>query len=170
MNFLRNPNMNKSKKIKLFVMDVDGTLTDGKIYIGVDGEIMKAFSVKDGYGICNILIPSGVVPIIITGRKSKILERRCAELGITDVFQNAGDKLAVLNFVCQKYGASFSEVAYIGDDTNDISCMMKVVENSGLVGCPSDADHTVKMIASYVSESKGGEGAVRDFVNFIFGC
>ena len=74
-------------KVKYFVMDVDGTLTDGKIYMGAEGEILKAFDIKDGCGIHNILIPAGVVPVIITGRSSRILENRCRELGITEVHQ-----------------------------------------------------------------------------------
>lgn len=160
--------MNKRQTIKLFVMDVDGTLTDGKVYIGLNGELMKAFSIKDGYGIRNILIPAMIRPIIITGRKSSILECRCSELGVTDVFQGVDDKLAVLEFVCQKYGVFFSEIAYIGDDLNDIPCMRKVREENGLVGCPIDAISTVRNIATYISERKGGEGAVRDFIDFIF--
>ena len=73
-------------KIKYLVMDVDGTLTDGKIYMGTSGEILKAFDIKDGYGIHDMLIPYGITPVIITGRSSKILENRCRELSITDLF------------------------------------------------------------------------------------
>ena len=79
--------------IKLLVMDVDGTLTDGHIYMGPDGEVMKAFDVKDGYGIAHILPRYGIIPVIITGRRSQIVERRCAELGITELYQGVGDKL-----------------------------------------------------------------------------
>ena len=81
------------KNIKYLVMDVDGTLTDGKIYMGNDGEVMKAFDIKDGYGIHDLLPPSGIVPVIITGRGSEILLNRCEELGITKVFQNVHNKL-----------------------------------------------------------------------------
>lgn len=155
------------RKIKLFIMDVDGTLTDGKVYIGTNGELMKAFSIKDGYGIRNILIPAGIKPIIITGRKSDIVKHRCDELGITDVFQNVGDKLTVMSQVCQKNNVSFSNVAYIGDDENDLPCMLKICEESGIVGCPYDAVDSVKKTSSYVCKKSGGDGAVREFINFI---
>ena len=79
-------------KIKMLVMDVDGTLTDGRIYIGADGEIMKAFDVKDGYGIIQ-LRKNGILPVIITGRKSTIVEKRAAELGISELHQGIHDKL-----------------------------------------------------------------------------
>ena len=153
--------------VKYLVMDVDGTLTDGKVYISAAGELMKAFSIKDGYGIRNILIPAGIRPIIITGRKSDILEYRCSELGITDIYQNINDKASILEIVSQKYNASLSEIAYIGDDMNDMPCMIKLIENDGIVGCPADAVAPVKNIATYVSERKGGEGAVRDFIDYI---
>jgi len=84
------------KKIKYFVMDVDGTLTDGKIYMGENGEVCKAFNIKDGYGICHLLPAIGAKPIIITGRKSKILENRCRELGITELHQGIEHKKDLL--------------------------------------------------------------------------
>ena len=159
--------MSKHQTIKLFVMDVDGTLTDGKVYIGSNGELMKAFSIKDGYGIRNVLIPAGIKPVIITGRKSDILEYRCSELGIVDIYQNVDDKVSTLEKVSKAYNISLSEVAYVGDDMNDIPCMIKVIEHDGIVGCPADAVAPVKNIATYVSERKGGEGAVRDFIDYI---
>lgn len=159
--------MSKHQTIKLFVMDVDGTLTDGKVYIGSNGELMKAFSIKDGYGIRNVLIPAGIKPVIITGRKSDILEYRCSELGIVDIYQNVDDKVSTLEKVSEDYNISLSEVAYVGDDMNDMPCMIKVIEHDGIVGCPADAVKPVKNIATYISERKGGEGAVRDFIDYI---
>lgn len=97
--------------VKYLVMDVDGTLTDGKIYMGNDGEMMKAFSIKDGCGIHDIAIPSGIVPVIITGRKSKILENRCAEIGITEIHQGVSDKVKKLKTITEE----LKGVAYIGD-------------------------------------------------------
>lgn len=156
-----------NNNVKLFVMDVDGTLTDGKVYMGHNGEVMKAFSVKDGYGIRNILLPKGIRPVIITGRNSEILNRRCAEIGIVDVYQNIDDKLAVLEKLCKNYNISFAEIAYIGDDLNDMSCMMKVLEYKGLIGCPADATNEVKNVATYVCKKNGGDGAVREFIEYI---
>ena len=130
--------------IKIFVMDVDGTLTNGKIYMGNDGEIFKAFNVKDGYGIHDILVPTGILPIIITGRTSRIVKKRCEELGIDELYQGIYDKKSCLEEVLQKYRCSFEQVAYIGDDINDIPCMRIIKENHGSIGCPADAVESVK--------------------------
>ena len=150
-------------KIKYLAMDVDGTLTDGKIYMGMDGEACKAFDVKDGCGIHDIAIPNGIIPIIITGRKSEIVSRRCKELEIINVYQGVKDKLNVLS----KITADFSEIAYIGDDINDLQCMTKVKQEGGLVGCPNDAVIEVKNISDFISEYNGGAGAVRQYIEFI---
>lgn len=149
--------------IKYLVMDVDGTLTDGKIYLGNDGEVMKAFSIKDGCGIHDILIPSGITPVIITGRKSKILENRCKELGISNLHQGIRNKIEKLLTIT----TDLSAVAYIGDDINDLSCMEPIKEAGGLVGCPADAVQKVKDLADYISEKNGGDGAVREFVEWL---
>lgn len=154
-------------KIKYFVMDVDGTLTDGKIYMGVNGEVMKAFDIKDGYGIHDILIPSGVVPVILTGRYSQIVENRSHELGIKEVFQGVHDKLSVLVQFIHSHNSSLSAVAYIGDDLNDLEIMSAVKEHNGIVGCPSNASPLVKATCSFISDYKGGEGAVRNFIEYI---
>ena len=154
--------MNK-KNIKYMVMDVDGTLTDGKIYMGNNGELMKAFSVKDGCGIHDILIPSGITPIVITGRKSDIVLNRCKEIGIVEVYQGINNKIDRLFTIT----SDFSSVAYIGDDINDFSCMMLVKEAGGIVGCPKDAVSKVTRIADFVSGYKGGDGAVRNFIEWL---
>lgn len=149
--------------IRYLVMDVDGTLTDGKIYMSNSGELMKAFNIKDGCGIHDILIPAGIIPVIITGRTSEIVLNRCNELGINEVYQGVKNKIEKLVSLTD----NLSEIAYIGDDINDFSCMEIVKANGGLVGCPSDATKTVKEIADYISCYKGGEGAVRDFIEWI---
>ncbi len=114
--------------IKYFIMDVDGTLTDGKIYMGSNGELCKTFDVKDGYGIHGMLIPTGITPIIITGRKSDIILQRCIELDILEVYQGISDKAFFLKNII----SDLSKVAYIGDDINDLMCMnlVKKVEES----------------------------------------
>ena len=154
-----------NKKVKFLVMDVDGTLTDGKIYMGEHGEVMKAFSIKDGCGIHDIAIPNEITPVIITGRRSKILENRASELGITELHQGISNKWEALRGVVN----DMKQVAYIGDDINDLDCMRKVKESGGLTGCPKDAVKNVKAIADFVSEYNGGEGAVRDFIEWIVG-
>lgn len=153
----------RSKMIKYIVMDVDGTLTDGKIYMGNGGEIMKAFNIKDGCGIHDIAIPAGIIPVIITGRSSKILENRCKEIGITLLYQGVRNKIDKLLAVTD----DFSRVAYIGDDINDLPCMNQVKTAGGIIGCPADAVKKVVSIADYVSSRNGGDGAVRDFIEWI---
>lgn len=151
--------------IKYLVMDVDGTLTDGKIYMGNDGEMMKAFSIKDGCGIHDILIPAGITPVIITGRKSIIVENRCAEIGIKEVYQGISNKFQKLHSIVE----DLSTVAYIGDDINDLSVIKTIKEAGGKIGCPADAVQKVKEQADYISTRKGGEGAVREFIEWIVG-
>jgi len=148
-------------------MDVDGVLTDGKVYIGNDGEIMKAFNIKDGYGIHDILIPTGITPTIITGRTSEIVKNRCKELGITELHQGVSDKLEILDKILFQMNLSYAGVAYIGDDSNDLICMKKIKENGGLVGCPADAVKRVVESADFVSNKNGGEGAVREFIEWL---
>lgn len=143
-------------------MDVDGTLTDGKIYMSAQGEIMKAFNIKDGYAIAHVR-EYGVEPIIITGRESEIVKQRCKELGITELYQNVSDKLSCLNGICRNIGISMDQVAYIGDDINDLPCM----QQCGISACPSDAVNMVKTNVTKVLNAKGGEGAVREFIEEI---
>lgn len=149
--------------IRYLIMDVDGTLTDGKIYMSSTGELCKAFNVKDGCGIHDILIPYGIIPVIITGRKSDIVLNRCKEIGITKVFQGVNNKLEKLHCIT----SDFSAVAYIGDDINDLSCMNSVKEEGGLVGCPADAMEKIKEVSDFIALHNGGDGAVRDFIEWI---
>lgn len=151
------------KIIKYLIMDVDGTLTDGKLYIGNEGELFKAFNIKDGCGIHDILIPAGITPVILTGRKSDIVYNRCSELGITEIHQGITNKLDILNGITD----DLSCVAYMGDDINDLLCMKMIKEVGGVIGCPKDAVPSVISISDYVAEHNGGEGAVRDFIEFI---
>ncbi|MFI3228564.1 MAG: HAD-IIIA family hydrolase [Bacillota bacterium] len=149
--------------IKLLVMDVDGTLTDGKIYIGSQGEAVKAFNVKDGYAIGVILPQIGITPCIITGRKSEITEQRCKELNIKLLYQGIHDKLPQLKEVVSDLKIDMSEVAYIGDDLNDL----EVMQQCGYVGCPKDAVQEIKQVAHFVSAYNGGNGAVRGFIETL---
>lgn len=150
-------------KIKLLVMDVDGTLTDGRIYIGAQGEVMKAFDVRDGYAIANILPRLGITPVIITGRSSAIVEQRAKELKITELYQGVADKLATLKEVAAKFTASADEVAYIGDDLNDLDC----IRYCGMTACPVDALPEVQKAVDYICSYDGGRGAVREFVDCL---
>lgn len=149
-------------KYRMLVMDVDGTLTDGRLYYSADGEVMKAFDVKDGYGIVSF-IKAGGIPAVITGRRSGIVEQRCRELGITEVHQGVSDKLDMLKKIAQKHFISSDEITYIGDDQNDLSCM----EYCGFSACPRDAVEVVKKEVTYVCIHDGGRGAVREIVDLI---
>ena len=150
-------------KIKMLVMDVDGTLTDGCIYMGPDGEAMKAFNCQDGYGIAQILPKMGIVPVIITGRTSRILENRAAELKIGHLYQKVADKLSLLKSLAEEMGITREEIAYIGDDLNDLECM----QYCGFSACPADAVSGVVSAVDYVCSRNGGRGAVRELIDFL---
>lgn len=151
------------KHIKLRIIDVDGTLTDGKIYMGENDEIMKAFDVKDGYGIAHILPKLDIVPVIITGRESIIVTNRAAEIGVSEIYQGVIGKLNTLKIVVEKYRCNPENLAYIGDDINDMPCM----EYCGLTACPADGHKVIKQYVDYICEKNGGNGAVREFIDYI---
>lgn len=153
--------------IQYLIMDVDGTLTDGKIYMGPNGEAMKGFSIKDGYVINFILKPIGVIPVIITARNSSIVQQRCDELGIKEVYQGKMDKLKALKEIVGE--SNIGKCAYFGDDILDLKCMIPIQEAGGIVGCPVDAVKEVKAIADYICISKAGEGALREFSEWLVG-
>ena len=158
--------------IKFLVMDVDGTLTDGKIYMGVDGECFKAFDIKDGYALHTLLKENGIIPVIITARKSPMVGHRCKELGVTEIHQGVMKKLDSLKGVIEKYSSAeqqydLSNVAYIGDDLLDLQCMKPITEAGGIAGCPSNAVKEVIASCGFVAPNKGGEGAVRDFAEYL---
>ncbi|WP_035291738.1 HAD-IIIA family hydrolase [Clostridium sp. KNHs214] len=152
----------KYKKIKMLIMDVDGTLTDGKIYIGASGEEFKAFNVKDGYGI-KLLKLNGIIPAIITGRNSEFVLRRAEELGIEEVFQGIENKLQKYEELKMKYDLIDDEIAYIGDDINDYEILKKVGAKFAVANCVRN----LKTIVDYVSVLNGGDGAVREIIDLI---
>lgn len=148
--------------IKLVVLDVDGTLTDGKLYIDNMGNEMKAFDVKDGLAISQS-IKYGIKFAIITGKTSKIVERRGKELGIQEIIQGSWDKVNDLKKILEKYNFTFEETAYIGDDLIDL----KPMKLCGFSACPKDAVHEIIEISDYVAEKNGGNGAVREILEKI---
>jgi 3-deoxy-D-manno-octulosonate 8-phosphate phosphatase (KDO 8-P phosphatase) len=154
--------MDKNRDITIIAMDVDGTLTDGKIYIGASGEIMKAFNVKDGLGIVKAG-NEGMVPVIVTGRTSDIVVNRARELGVDDVLQGVADKVEALDEIVRKYSLDWSAVAFVGDDENDLD----VMKACAFAACPADAVDSVKQNCDYVCKANGGEGAVREVVEYI---
>ena len=149
--------------IKVLVLDVDGTMTDGKLNISNSGELFKSFSVLDGYAIVNILADLNIAPVILTGRKSEIVERRAEELGIKAVLQGSSRKLETLEKYLKKVGISWDEVAYMGDDLNDYECMIR----AKIKACPWNAVKEIKEISDYITKQKGGDGAVREFIEWL---
>lgn len=150
-------------KTKMLVMDVDGTLTDGCIYIGSSGEMMKAFHVRDGYAIAQMLPKEGILPVIITGRSSEIVSQRAKELGVVHLYQGVGDKLKKLQEIARELDICPEEIAYIGDDLNDLDC----IHNCGISACPSDAAGEVCEAVDFVCSRPGGRAAVREFVEYL---
>lgn len=149
--------------IKLLAMDVDGSLTDGKIYVGENGELFKVFNCKDGYAIHEMLPAYGITPVLITGRRSSIVENRALELKIAEVYQGVRDKGAKLLEIAASHHCDREEIAFFCDDDNDLSAM----NVAGIVGCPANASARVKKVAMFVSAQNGGDGAVREFVEWI---
>lgn len=149
-------------EIAMVVFDVDGVLTDGHIYMGNSGEAMKAFSAQDGMGI-TLLHKSGIRTAIITGRSSDIVANRAKELKISALWQGCMDKRAAYSQLKDDYGLADNQIAYVGDDLNDLPLMLQV-------GLPCTLDNgvaEVKAIAKAISDKSGGNGGVREIAEFI---
>ncbi len=152
----------KARPVKLLLLDVDGVLTDGRIYFSNHGDEMKAFSILDGQGL-RLIQDNGVQVGIITGRESVLVSRRAAELGINLLFQNCGNKLAVFDRLLAELQLSQAETAFVGDDLPDLGCIRK----AGLGIAVANAHATVRKHADFVTETCGGEGAVREVCDLI---
>ncbi|GGA96311.1 3-deoxy-manno-octulosonate-8-phosphatase KdsC [Agarivorans gilvus] len=155
-------NFNAAAAIKLLICDVDGVFSDGRIYMGNDGEELKAFHTLDGFGI-KALINSGVEVAVITGRKSKIVEQRMQALGISLLYQGQQDKLAAYNELLQQLKLEAKQVAYIGDDLVDTP----VMQTCGLGVAVQTAHPLCKQAADLVTKTAGGYGAVRELCDLI---
>jgi len=154
-----------AETIKLLALDVDGVLSDGKLYYSSSGEELKSFNIKDGLGI-KLLQQADIEVAIITGRCSAMVERRAAELGIKQVIQGREDKLVALQQLCQQYNIELSQCAYMGDDLPDL----KAINAAGLGMTVANAAKEVLNNADWVSNAQGGEGAVREACEFILGA
>ena len=150
------------QKIKLLALDVDGVLTDGTIYISPAGEVFKGFNAKDGMGI-SCALRNNLQIAVITGRQSPIVERRCEELGIKLFMQGVKDKRLALQKMAQELGLAREEIAYMGDDLNDIPAF----KASGLNFVPADGSIEVLAVADIITKAKGGRGAVREAITMI---
>ena len=160
-----NAVIESAKKIKLLLLDVDGVLTDGRLYYGNSGEEMKAFNIQDGLGIK--LLQQGNVQVgIITGRVSALLQRRADELGISPVVQGREDKLTALNELLQTMDISLDEIAFMGDDLPDLAVIRRV----GLGITPANGSATLAQQAHWQTTRRGGDGAVREVAEMILGA
>lgn len=154
--------MAKAENIRLLILDVDGVLSDGLIYMGNNGEELKAFNVRDGYGI-RCALTSDIEVAIITGRKAKLVEDRCATLGITHLYQGQSNKLIAFSDLLEKLAIAPENVAYVGDDLIDWPVMEKV----GLSVAVADAHPLLIPRADYVTRIAGGRGAVREVCDLL---
>ena len=150
------------KEINTIFLDVDGTLTDGKVYLDNGKNEFKAFNVKDGLMVV-AAVKMGYEVIIMTGRKSEVVARRAAELGIEEYYQGVRDKKAALEKLMKEKGITYGNLAYLGDDLNDLA----VMKEARFAGCPKDAAVEVKEISDLVSKSEGGNGAVREILTHL---
>lgn len=152
----------KLKKIKMVVLDVDGVLTDGRVWIGKDGEEHKCFNIHDGHAI-KIAIASGLKVAFLSGRSSLAVERRAGELGVEEVRQGVSDKLNAYTELKEEYGLRDVNVCCVGDDLPDLD----IVSACGLGVAVGNAVDEVKAAADYVTSKEGGGGAVREVIEII---
>jgi 3-deoxy-D-manno-octulosonate 8-phosphate phosphatase (KDO 8-P phosphatase) len=152
----------RAARIRLLMLDVDGVLTDGRLYFSASGEEMKVFHSRDGHGL-KMLRESGVEVAIITGRSSRAVERRAAELGIARLYQGVEDKGAVLEELLAELGLEAAAAAFMGDDVVDLPVMRRC----GLALSVPDAPEMVRQHAHYVTAHAAGAGAVREACELI---
>ncbi|MFT4563959.1 MAG: 3-deoxy-D-manno-octulosonate 8-phosphate phosphatase (KDO 8-P phosphatase) [Gammaproteobacteria bacterium] len=153
-----------ASKIKLIALDVDGTLTDGGIYIMESGDQFRKFNCKDGLGIKMAIQQGVLVTIISHSYADKLIEKRAQMMGIERCYAGQAPKLQILNEWCAELNISLDEVAYVGDDLNDVD----VIEAAGLSACPADAMPAVRASCDVVLTRNGGDGCVREFLDQFF--
>src|SRR4030095_1381453 len=153
----------KAQKIKLLITDSDGVLTDTGVYYSERGEEMKRFSIRDGKGVERLKELVDVETAIVTGELSGSVKKRAEKLMIEELHLGVKDKKMVFNEIIMRRNLSIENVAYIGDDTNDL----EVLQMAGFSACPADAVIQIKQVVDYITENRGGFGAFRDFAELI---
>jgi 3-deoxy-D-manno-octulosonate 8-phosphate phosphatase (KDO 8-P phosphatase) len=156
---------NKAATIKLLFLDVDGVLTDGRITLNENGEEIKSFDVKDGFGLKQ-LMKDGIELVIVTGRRSRVVAHRARELGIREVYQGISDKRLVCRRLIKERGFDKSQVGSVGDDLPDLA----MFQESGLCITVADAAGEVQERADFITNKRGGHGAVREISEWILKC
>ena len=154
--------LERAKNTELLILDVDGVLTDGSLYYGPDGEVIKRFHVHDGAGIKAVL-EAGIKVAVISSRRTPAVDKRMHELGVSHVLQGVGDKLQALNELGERLGIELNAVACVGDDVSDVPMMRSV----GLAVAVADARQQAKESAHYSTAARGGHGAVREVCDLL---
>jgi 3-deoxy-D-manno-octulosonate 8-phosphate phosphatase (KDO 8-P phosphatase) len=147
------------QKVKCFVFDIDGVLTDGQLHILQDGTMLRNMNIKDGYALRQAFLKNYPI-FVISGSNAEGVKQRLKNLGIEEVYLNCKDKLDQLSLLLVKHHLTYEDVLYMGDDIPDLEVMKKC----GVATCPNDAVHQIKNIAIYISDYCGGKGAVRDVI------
>jgi len=153
----------RARRLKLVLTDCDGVLTDGGVYYSDQGEQLKRFSIRDGMGVERLRILAGIETGIITGELSQSVGKRAEKLGMVECHLGSKDKAATIKCILASRGLNGDEVAYVGDDVNDLPAFAAV----GLAACPADAMEEVKAAAHLVLAQRGGQGAFREFAEII---
>ena len=152
----------KLKKIKLVITDVDGVLTDGGMYYNDKGECMKKFNTKDSMGM-ELLLKNNIKTILLTRENSEIVKERAKKIKIVDLYSDVKNKEQMIPEILKKYNVTNDEIAYIGDDVNDLE-IMKLI---GFSATPFDGNESIKKISDYVCETSGGGGTFREIADLI---
>jgi 3-deoxy-D-manno-octulosonate 8-phosphate phosphatase (KDO 8-P phosphatase) len=152
----------RAREVQLIVFDVDGVLTDGGLWYGPDGEVMKRFDVKDGHAMVLARL-TGLPIALLTARSSKIVETRAHELKLAKVLQGRREKGPALLELCEELKVAPASIAYMGDDVNDLAAM----KPCGLTACPSDAVREVRDAVHFVASHPGGRGAARELIELV---
>ena len=154
--------LDRAKRVRLMLFDVDGVLTDGRLWYGPSGEAIKAFSTLDGQGM-RLLLQTGAAVALLSGRRSDAVSARAAELGVTHVLQGVEDKIGAFETLAAKLGFSASEAGFMGDDVLDLPVMRRC----GFACAPREAHELVRAHAHYLASSPAGGGAVREVCEFL---
>lgn len=154
--------ISRIRLIRLLILDVDGVMTDGRIIMDYAGREIKNFDVKDGHGI-KVLMRYGIDVVLVTGRRSTVVEHRARDLGISEVHQGVTNKLEIADTILRNRSLNYEHIAFVGDDIVDISLLRRV----GFSAAVADAAEDVKKCADYVTIRKGGRGAVREVCEVI---
>mgnify|MGYP001166278326 CR=1 FL=1 len=153
---------NKLEKIKLVITDVDGVLTDGGMYYTKEGDVMKRFHARDGMGV-TLLKNVGIPTIILTKEKTEMVKKWSTKMKVKELLDGIKNKELELNKICEKNNLNPNEIAYVGDDVNDL----KILEKVGFAVTPNDGIISAKKISHYVCSKNGGHGAFRELVDLI---